>query len=1470
MKHILRLTTTLILLIFLGGNVWGQTTASYDFSASGAVSGLNEASPGIALDANIGFGSFKNSGTSSPGIFSGQLRLYQSATKGGSIKIYASNGVTITQVIVHASDRTGPAAYTVDGGSATDLSAGTTYTMSGLTATSEVEFYQKDASSDNRIYVDDFEVTYTTGSSGPDNPNSFSASASSTSQIDLTFSANNSGNDVIIVWDSDGSFDAPTGTPPALGETFAGGTLLYQGTTSPQNHTGLSAGQTLYYKAWSYDGSDYSTGLTDDATTYTPTITVGSITAFADQQINTTSDQKTYNVSGANLIANITITPPTGFLISTTDGSGYSSSDITLTQIDGSVASTPIYVVFNPTLVQAYSDNITHTSTDASPQNVAVSGNGIFAAPVATAATSVGETVFTANWEAAAGATSYRLDVYTNDFSELINTGFEGSTSFPAGWTQNSAYVNNNSSEAYAGTYYAGMNATNDYFYTPLLSSPTSISFWVRASGSTSNNTTKVQYSTDGTNWNDLSTYSSNGSNTGDVTDTYSQKFINANLTGDYYIRWFMSARTGGSAYFDEILITAGSEEYVDGYNDLTVNGTSQEVSGLTQNTTYYYVVRAYDGTNTSVNSNEIDVTTDEGNTAPEISAPTATSITDVSAILGGNITSDGGSAITERGTVWKTSAGVTITDNKLAEGGTATGEFTHSRTELPANTEIFYRAYATNAIGTTLSAESSFTTFKAEPSAHPTGFTATANSSSEITVTWTDADPAADGYLIKGSVVSYADIAAPVDGTTEANATLVQNVASGVETYQFTGLSANTTYYFKIYPYNGSAGSINYKTDESIEQATATTAEAPAIVINEILADPDATNGDANGDGTVDAEDDEFIELYNNSDNAINISGFKIKDATNIARHTFPANSYLQPHDVVVVFGGGTPTGFDHLDVMVSSSGILGLNNSGDNITITDENDNTIVSYTYSSEGGDNQSITRDPDVTGSFVKHSTTTGGAFFSPAKQIDASFFKEPTVWSGSAKSNDWATGGNWSAGVPDGDNRVVIPSSLSTYPTISASAICNSIVMKDGATLLGGEYLTTNGIAFVEKSFNGYTGNDDGWYAISAPVSGMTMADSDFTPAEDEDDFYAYDQSENLWRNYLDPVNPTTWFDQFDVLTGYLVAYATANAGAKTYIGALNNSSNYQTNLPSDNTAWNLIGNPYPSKVTWADVTKTQVSSPKALNATTGAWEDLGTEIGIGQGIFVFAEDGTASITFETADQTHGSAAKSSEYDGYVKLLAGFDNDLSVQLLLQANEGATQNYEWQHDARYFYPVTSIPYLCAITSDEVWVSKYVFDSKAETSIIPIQFTVTEDQEITFSVEHFEANFGISKLTIEDTKLNKFVALSDGNIYTFTATTGDDPLRFKLHAETTTGIHEATIRGLSIYTHNNSLYFNSDAARDAAVNIYNVTGQQVYGEQVVMDGLTQINPNLKTGWYVVKVNTDEGMASEKVFIK
>lgn len=396
------------------------------------------------------------------------------------------------------------------------------------------------------------------------------------------------------------------------------------------------SGTNVYLGFMYYSTDDPTRWEVDDISIYlsTPVITVNptSLGGFTYEYLLGPSSEQTFTVSGADLQGDIILTAPANYEISLTTGTGY-TSPITLTAAKLDVNETTIYTRLKAGLaIGTYNDEIINiTSPGAPAQTVSCSGEVTAPPPPDTPATTAGTEVtedgFTAHWDPVAGATGYYLDVYTGDEIELINTSFEGSTSFPDGWTQNSSYISNNSSNAYTGTYYAGMNGVGDYFYTPLLSSPTTISFWARTSWTTTDNTINIQYSTDASSWTDLAIYTADGNDTGDITFVYSQKTIDANLSGDYYIRWYMSARTGGSIYFDDILITSGTSTYVPGYENLDVgNVTSYPVTGLDPNTTYYYVVRAYNDYGTSEDSNPTEVITEEEGPVPvELASFTAT-----------------------------------------------------------------------------------------------------------------------------------------------------------------------------------------------------------------------------------------------------------------------------------------------------------------------------------------------------------------------------------------------------------------------------------------------------------------------------------------------------------------------------------------------------------------------------------------------------------------------------------------------------------------------------------------------------------------------------------------------------------------------------------------------------------------------------------------------------------------------------
>ncbi|MBU1533838.1 lamin tail domain-containing protein [Myxococcota bacterium] len=149
-------------------------------------------------------------------------------------------------------------------------------------------------------------------------------------------------------------------------------------------------------------------------------------------------------------------------------------------------------------------------------------------------------------------------------------------------------------------------------------------------------------------------------------------------------------------------------------------------------------------------------------------------------------------------------------------------------------------------------------------------------------------------------------------------------------------------------------------------------TPTGPVIIINEVLADPASDLlGDTNLDGVRHFGDDEFVEIVNISDEETDISGWTISDGF-MARFTFPAGTIIAPHTAVVVFGGGSITSFNACTAFTTSGG-LGLNNSGDTVTLSDQDGKEIDSMTYGSEGGNDKSLTRatDSDPESTFIPH-------------------------------------------------------------------------------------------------------------------------------------------------------------------------------------------------------------------------------------------------------------------------------------------------------------------------------------------------------------------------------------------------------------------------------------------------------------------------------------------------------------------
>jgi len=145
--------------------------------------------------------------------------------------------------------------------------------------------------------------------------------------------------------------------------------------------------------------------------------------------------------------------------------------------------------------------------------------------------------------------------------------------------------------------------------------------------------------------------------------------------------------------------------------NYFSNNGTGagsfiSSLTNLLPGTTYYYRAYATNTIGTGYGMSYTFTTNDFATLTTTLSLTTRTS-----AASGGNITSDGGAAVTARGVCWSTSPNPTVDISTITVDGSGIDVFSSFITSLTPATTYYVRAYATNAAGTSYGNEITFTT---------------------------------------------------------------------------------------------------------------------------------------------------------------------------------------------------------------------------------------------------------------------------------------------------------------------------------------------------------------------------------------------------------------------------------------------------------------------------------------------------------------------------------------------------------------------------------------------------------------------------------------------------------------------------------------------------------------------------------------------------------------------------------------
>ncbi|MDP3581716.1 MAG: fibronectin type III domain-containing protein, partial [Ignavibacteria bacterium] len=313
------------------------------------------------------------------------------------------------------------------------------------------------------------------------------------------------------------------------------------------NINGLSAGITYYYRVRANNAG----GTSGSSNTITLATVPANPTATAATLVVSTSFSSNWNsVTGANgyKLDISTVSNFTSFL------AGYNNLDV------GNV------ITYS---VTGLNSNTTYYYRLHAYNNYGESGNsGVItvlttpSAVVATSATSIQTTSFTSNWNALVGVSGYYLDVATDNVFANYVAGY-----------QNRDVGNVTSLNVpgliYGTNYYYRVRAYNS---TGAGSNSNAISLITLPSAPLATNATTITTSGLDANWN---------------------------------------ASVGAAKYYLDVATDNGFTSYVAGYQNKDVgNVTALSLTSLTSGTNYYYRVRAFNVSGTSVNSNTIGLIT--------------------------------------------------------------------------------------------------------------------------------------------------------------------------------------------------------------------------------------------------------------------------------------------------------------------------------------------------------------------------------------------------------------------------------------------------------------------------------------------------------------------------------------------------------------------------------------------------------------------------------------------------------------------------------------------------------------------------------------------------------------------------------------------------------------------------------------------------------------------------------------------
>ncbi|MEI6435581.1 MAG: hypothetical protein WCP32_12100, partial [Bacteroidota bacterium] len=508
--------------------------------------------------------------------------------------------------------------------------------------------------------------------------------------------------------------------------------------------------------------------------------------------------------------------------------------------------------------------------------------------------------------------------------------------------------------------------------------------------------------------------------------------------------------------------------------------------------------------------------------------------------------------------------------------------------------------------------------------------------------------------------------------------------------------------------------------------------------------------------------------------------------------------------------------------------------------------------------------------------------------------DPTYHVVPSSSANNISIGGYLTGGTISPGICTlTDNRIVsdltvkITSSLTVNPakqlTVNGSLYVDNgstsaITLKSTAVGSASLIHYTPGIAAtVERYIAGWTDARHGWHFLSSPVAAQPI--SVFHTPGSGNDFFKWEET-NAVAKWINRTNTegglnASFEANFTAGTkGYLIANSVTDT--TSFTGILNVASVSITGLTNtigtNYAGWHLLGNPFSSAIRFSQGAwnKTNIGAySQVWNESAASYKVLAgnQEIPAMNGFMIYTT-GSGSLTIPPDARVHGDSTwyKADAADERILLIANDPEGHTAQeTILTFNADATEGFDMQYDS--YFMAGFAPAFYSIGANHYFAMNTLPELNANL-MIPLGFV--KNSSTGFNIRLVE---NIPSLTVylRDMKLNQDQNLSKYPFYNFTATDGDDPLRFQLHFAGV-GISE-TIKTtpVNISGFGKTIYIGSktgDILSGTAI-VYNMMGELMITYPLDNTPVTMIKMDERSGYYLVKVITRDNLFSGKVFI-